>query len=68
MRKYLVTAVLIAAFASPAFAEEFYVGYDGKRCEMFSYKPGGKMNLIGTFNSKHDAEKAMKEMKQCNKG
>jgi len=26
------------------------------------------MNLIGTFNSKHDAEKAMKEMKQCNKG
>jgi hypothetical protein len=68
MRKYLVTAVLIAAFASPAFAEEFYVGYDGKRCEMFNHKPGGKMNLIGTFNSKHDAEKAMKEMKQCNKG
>ena len=26
------------------------------------------VNLIGTFNSKHDAEKAMKEMKQCNKG
>ena len=33
-----------------------------------SHKPGGKMNLIGTFNSKHDAEKAMKEMKQCNMG
>jgi hypothetical protein len=49
-------------------AEEFYIGYDGKRCEMFSHKPGDKMNLIGTFNSKHDAEKAMKEMKQCNKG
>ena len=41
---------------------------DGKRCEMFSHKPGGKMNLLGTFNSKHDAEKAMKEMKQCNNG
>ena len=68
MRKYLVAAVLIAAFASPAFAEEFYIGYDGKRCEMFSHKPGDKLNLIGTFNSKHDAEKAMKEMKQCNKG
>jgi hypothetical protein len=68
MRKYLLTAILIAAFASPALAEEFYVGYDGKRCEMFSHKPGGKMNLIGTFKSKHDAEKAMKEMKQCNKG
>jgi hypothetical protein len=49
MRKYLLTAVLIAAFASPALAEEFYVGYDGKRCEMFSHKPGGKMNLIGTL-------------------
>jgi hypothetical protein len=35
---------------------------------MFSHKPGDKMNLIGTFNSKHDTEKAMKEMKQCNKG
>ena len=68
MRKYLVAAILIAAFASPALAEEFYVGYDGKRCEMFSHKPGDKMNLIGTFKSKHDAEKAMKEMKQCNKG
>jgi hypothetical protein len=68
MRKYLLTAVLIAAFASPALAEQFYVGYDGQRCETFSHKPGGKMNLIGTFNSKHDAEKAMKEMKQCNKG
>ena len=55
MRKYLVAAILIAAFASPALAE-------------FSHKPGDKMNLIGTFNSKHDAEKAMKEMKQCNKG
>jgi hypothetical protein len=29
MKKYLLTAVLIAAFASPALAEEFYVGYDG---------------------------------------
>jgi hypothetical protein len=31
MRKYLVAAVLIAAFASPALAEQFYIGYDGKR-------------------------------------
>ena len=58
MRKYLVAAVLIAAFASPALAEQLYIGYDGKRSEMFSHKPGDKMNLIGTFNSKHDAEKA----------
>lgn len=48
---------------SPAFAEQFYVAYDGKRCEMFSHKPPDKMNLLGTFNSKDDAEKAMKDMK-----
>ena len=56
MRKYLVAAILIAAFASPALAEEFYVGYDGKRCEMFSHKPGDKMNLIGTFNCREGHE------------
>jgi len=25
------------------------------------------MSLLGTFNSKHDAEKAMENMKQCEK-
>jgi len=50
MRKYLVAAVLIVAFASPALAEQFYIGYDGNRCEMFSHKPGDKMNLHDTFN------------------
>jgi hypothetical protein len=31
MRKYLLTAVLVAAFASPALAGQVYVAYDGKR-------------------------------------
>jgi hypothetical protein len=35
---------------------------------MFSHKPADNMNLLGTFNSNHDAEKAMKNMKQCEKG
>ena len=60
-----MAAVLVAAFATPALAEQFYVSYDGERCEMFSHKPPDNMNLLGTFNSKHDAEKAMKKMKQC---
>jgi hypothetical protein len=68
MRKYLVAAILIAAFATPALVAEFYVGYDGKRCEMFSHTPGDMMNLIGTFKSKHDAEKAMKEMSSAIRG
>lgn len=65
MKKYLFAAVMVAAFAAPALAEQFYVAYDGKRCEMFSHKPPSSMNVLGTFSSKHDAEKAMDDMKQC---
>ncbi len=67
MRKYLLTAVLIAAFASPALAGQVYVAYDGKRCERFSEKPKGSMNILGVFDNKNQADKAMKKMPQCNK-
>ncbi len=66
MKKYLVAAVLIAAFATPALAEQFYIAYDGKRCEMMSHKPPEKMNVLGVYGSKHDAKKAMDKMRQCN--
>ena len=68
MKKYLVAAVLITSFATPALAEQFWVAYDGKRCEMFSHKPKDSMNILGTFDSRREAEKAMKKMDQCNKG
>ena len=68
MKKYLLAAVLVAAFATPALAEQFFVAYDGKRCEMFSHKPKGSMNILGTYDLRHDAEKAMKKMSQCQKG
>jgi hypothetical protein len=45
MKQYLVAAVLIASFATPALAEQFWVSYDGKRCEMFSHKPKDSMNI-----------------------
>jgi hypothetical protein len=67
MRKYLLTAGLIAAFASPALAGQVYVAYDGKRCERFSEKPKGSMNILGVFDNKDQADKAMKKMPQCNK-
>ena len=67
MRKYLLTAVLIAAFASPSLAGQVYVAYDGKRCERFSEKPKGSMNILGVFDNKDQADKAMKKMPQCNK-
>jgi len=65
MKKYLGAAVLVALFATPALAEQFWVAFDGKRCEMFSHKPKDSMNILGTYDSKHDAEKAMKKMDQC---
>ena len=67
MRKYLLTAVLIAAIASPALAGQVYVAYDGKRCERFSEKPKGSLNILGVFDNKDQADKAMKKMPQCNK-
>jgi hypothetical protein len=65
MQKYLLAAVLVMAFAAPALAEQFYIAYDGKRCEMMSHKPPSNMNVLGNFGSKHAAEKAMADMKQC---
>lgn len=67
MQKYLVAAILVAAFATPALAGKVYVAYDGKRCERFSQKPKDSMNILGVFDNKHQADKAMKKMRQCNK-
>jgi hypothetical protein len=39
MNKYVLAGVLVAAFTTPALAEQFHVAFDGKRCEMFSHKP-----------------------------
>ena len=35
MKKYLVAAILVSAFVSPALAEQFYVVFDpaSKKCE-----------------------------------
>jgi hypothetical protein len=32
---------------------------------MMSHKPPVHLNVLGSFNSKHDAEQAMHNMKQC---
>jgi hypothetical protein len=69
MRKYLVAAVVVTAFVGPAFAEEqFWLAYDGKRCEVFSHKPPAGMNVLGTYKSQHDAQKAKDKKDQCKKG
>jgi hypothetical protein len=69
MRKYLIAVVLVTVFTAPAFAaERFYLAYDGKRCEVFSHKPPAGMNVLGTYDSQHDAQKAMDKKDQCKKG
>ena len=51
MRKYLLAAILVTVFTAPTFAaEQFYLAYDGKRCEVFSHKPPAGMNVLGTYD------------------
>jgi hypothetical protein len=69
MRKYLVAAVLVATFATPALAEQFYIAFDeaSKKCEMMHSIPGGgKKNMGGPYASEAAAHKAMAGMKECN--
>jgi len=70
MRKYLVAAVLVAAFATPALAEQFYVAFDpaSHKCTMMHNIPGDNMkNMGGPYNSQAEAEKAMAGMEACAK-
>jgi hypothetical protein len=68
MKKYLVAAVMIVAFAGPAFAEDFYVAADlaSGKCEMMNSMPDAKKyKMMGKFATKAEAETAMHGMKDC---
>ena len=70
-RTYLLTAVLVAAFAAPSFAAtSYYVAQDAKthKCSVVTAKPDGTtMVMIGTaaYSSKTAANTAMKATKEC---
>ena len=66
MKKYLIAGVLIAAFVTPALAEEIYVVFDpaSHKCEAMHNLPAG-MKSMGKFNSMEEAKKAMATMKEC---
>jgi hypothetical protein len=66
MKKYLVAALLVSAFVSPALAEQFYVVFDpaSKKCEAMHNIPTG-MKSMGTYGSMAEAKKAMATMKEC---
>jgi hypothetical protein len=72
MPKYVVTAALLIAVATPALAAEFYVGQDPttKKCSVVTEKPDGQtMVMIGTqpYATRPEAKAAKKAAAECKK-
>ena len=69
MRKYFIAATLIVAFATPAFAAEFYVMYemDAKKCVTMKTMPSDmkKYKMLGKYPTQGEAETAMHTMTEC---
>ena len=61
MKKYLVAAALIVAFATPALAADYYVALriGGGGCEVMSTEP------TDTKKSEAQAKAAMATLKEC---
>jgi hypothetical protein len=67
MKKYLLVAILAATFATPALpAESWFLGSNGKRCEISAYKQPG-WNVLGVYHSRQEAEKAKHKTDKCQK-
>ncbi len=69
MRKYIVAAVLIGAFVTPALAltaGTYFVGLDTTThtCSVVTEMTAG-MKMMGKYKSKEAAENAMHRMKSC---
>ena len=70
MKKYVLAAVLIGAFAGSALATEgFYIVFDNttKKCTMMTTKPTdmSRYKMMGTYSSESAAHAAMSGMKEC---
>ena len=70
MKKYLVAAALIVGFSTPVLAvETFYIMFDNtmKGCTIITTEPSDKARykMMGKYNSKAEAEKAIASMKEC---
>jgi hypothetical protein len=69
MKKYVVAAVLIGAFVTPALAltaGPWYVGLDSTThtCSVVQKMKKG-MKMMGKYKTKAAAETAMASMKEC---
>ena len=73
MKKSLLAATLICAFAAPVLAQAgpFYIVFDktSKTCSMVQAPPTDteKFSMMGQYNSEADANMAMSGMTKCNK-
>jgi hypothetical protein len=70
MSKRIALAAVLIAIATPALAEEFYVGQEPetKRCKIVTEKPDGQsMIMIGTesYATKEAAKAAKKAATEC---
>jgi len=70
MKKLLITATLITAFATPVLAMgPFYVMFDNttKKCSVVKEPPTdtAKFAMMGEYGSEADANMAMKGMMAC---
>ena len=69
MKKYLVAATLIVAFATPALADEIYVMLEmsSKKCVTMKTKPSDmhKYKMLGKYPTLGEAETAMHTMTEC---
>jgi len=72
MRKYVIVGLTLAAFATPALAQEFYVVQDTatKRCTIVDKKPTTTTQIVvnesGTvYKTRTEADAALKKIKVC---
>jgi hypothetical protein len=69
MKKYLIAAVLITAFATPAFADEIFVMLEmsTKKCVTMKTQPSDmtKYKMLGKYPTQGEAETAMHTMTEC---
>jgi hypothetical protein len=69
MKKYLVAAARIVAFATPTLAADYYVALriGGGGCEVMSTEPTDtkKYKMMGKYSSEAQAKAAMATLKEC---
>ena len=69
MRKYLIAATLIVAFATPALADEVFVMLEmsTKKCVTMKTMPADmkKFKMLGKYPTLGEAETAMHTMTEC---